>query len=171
MKNYAGHRLSPWLGHLMVSRQETSRPLLTAGEIMQLPPLDELVLVSGTAPIRGKKVRYFEDRELRARILAPPATRAPQVLAPPTAAQWIDTVQPAAEAAEAVTSPSDLANAGLRREPELPTHEEIAPPSKAAQEFEAPERPSRSTARRNLQRRFIDTARQASLDLGDDMGV
>src|SRR5882724_5521464 len=26
--NYAGHRLSPWLGHLMVSRQETARPLL-----------------------------------------------------------------------------------------------------------------------------------------------
>src|SRR5882672_7135753 len=36
MKNYAGHRLSPWLGHLMVSRQETSRPLLTPGEVMQL---------------------------------------------------------------------------------------------------------------------------------------
>ena len=35
MKNYAGHRLSPWLGHLMVSRQETSRPLLTSGEVMQ----------------------------------------------------------------------------------------------------------------------------------------
>src|SRR5713101_4712508 len=33
MKNYAGHRLSPWLGHLMVSRQETARPLLTAGEV------------------------------------------------------------------------------------------------------------------------------------------
>ncbi len=47
MKNYAGHRLSPWLGHLMVSRQETARPLLTAGEVMQLPPADELVLVSG----------------------------------------------------------------------------------------------------------------------------
>jgi type IV secretion system protein VirD4 len=25
MKNYAGHRLSPWLGHLMVSRSETAR--------------------------------------------------------------------------------------------------------------------------------------------------
>ena len=31
MRNYAGHRLSPWLGHLMVSRQETARPLLTPG--------------------------------------------------------------------------------------------------------------------------------------------
>ena len=31
MKNYAGSRLSPWLGHLMVSRSETARPLLDAG--------------------------------------------------------------------------------------------------------------------------------------------
>ena len=61
MKNYAGHRLSPWLGHLMVSRQETARPLLTPGEVMQLPPDDELVLVSGCHPIRAKKARYFED--------------------------------------------------------------------------------------------------------------
>ncbi|MDB5720009.1 MAG: hypothetical protein JWP15_627, partial [Alphaproteobacteria bacterium] len=29
----------------MVSRQETSRPLLTPGEVMQLPPSDGLVLV------------------------------------------------------------------------------------------------------------------------------
>ena len=44
-RNYAGHRLAPWLGHLMVSRQETARPLLTPGEVMQLPPNDELVMV------------------------------------------------------------------------------------------------------------------------------
>jgi type IV secretion system protein VirD4 len=29
LRNYAGHRLNPWLGHLMGSRQETARPLLT----------------------------------------------------------------------------------------------------------------------------------------------
>ena len=72
-RNYAGHRLSPWLGHLMVSRQETARPLLTPGEIMQLPPSDELVLVSGLAPIRASKVRYYEDRQLKARVIGPPA--------------------------------------------------------------------------------------------------
>ena len=72
MKNYAGHRLSPWLGHLMVSRQETARPLLTPGEVMQLPPDDELVLASGIPPIRAKKARYYEDPELQARILPPP---------------------------------------------------------------------------------------------------
>jgi len=53
MRNYAGHRLAPWLAHVMVSRQETARPLLTTGEVMQLPPKDELVLVSGMAPTVG----------------------------------------------------------------------------------------------------------------------
>src|SRR6478752_790590 len=72
MKNYAGHRLSPWLGHLMVSRQETSRPLLTPGEVMQLPSSDELVLVSGLSPIRAKKARYYEDKRFVARVLPPP---------------------------------------------------------------------------------------------------
>jgi type IV secretion system protein VirD4 len=62
MKNYAGHRLSPWLAHLMVSRQETARPLLTPGEVMQLPSTDEIVMVAGLPPIRAKKIRYYEDR-------------------------------------------------------------------------------------------------------------
>jgi type IV secretion system protein VirD4 len=74
-ENYAGHRLSPWLGHMMVSRQETARPLLTSGEVMQLPPKDELVLVSGYPPIRAKKVRWYEDAKLKARILPPPEVR------------------------------------------------------------------------------------------------
>jgi len=72
MRNYAGHRLAPWLAHVMVSRQETARALLTPGEVMQLPPTDELVLVSGLAPIRAKKLRYFEDRTFAGRVLPPP---------------------------------------------------------------------------------------------------
>ncbi len=72
MKNYAGSRLSPWLGHLMVSRSETARPLLTPGEVMQLPPSDEIVVVSGLHPIRARKARYFEDARCQERILPPP---------------------------------------------------------------------------------------------------
>jgi len=71
-RNYAGHRLSPWLSHVMVSRQETARPLLTPGEVMQLPPADELVLVSGLAPIRAKKLRYYEDRNFVQRVMPTP---------------------------------------------------------------------------------------------------
>jgi type IV secretion system protein VirD4 len=71
-RNYAGHRLAPWLSHVMVSRQETARPLLTPGEVMQLPPADELVMVSGLASIRAKKLRYYEDRNFAARVMPPP---------------------------------------------------------------------------------------------------
>ncbi len=76
MRNYAGHRLAPWLAHVMVSRQETSRPLLTPGEVMQLPATDELVLVSGVPPIRARKLRYFADRNFSQRVLHPPLLEA-----------------------------------------------------------------------------------------------
>jgi type IV secretion system protein VirD4 len=68
-KNYTGHRLSPWLPHMMVSRQETQRALLTPGEIMQLPATDEIVMVSGAPPVRARKLRYFEDGNFAARVL------------------------------------------------------------------------------------------------------
>ena len=176
MKNYAGHRLSPWLGHLMVSRQETARPLLTAGEVMQLPLDDELVLVSACHPIRAKKARYYENRELKARILPPPELSQRGVVA--TAA---DSASPshAADWAGAVVVPptsatDDPANAGIRREPKLPEHEEIAPePAKAAREFEPPEEESDDNAQRlrAFQRNARTVARQVSLDPADDMGL
>ena len=73
MRNYAGHRLAPWLAHVMVSRQETARPLLTTGEVMQLPADEELVMVAGTPPIRAHKLRYYEDRNFQARTVSPPS--------------------------------------------------------------------------------------------------
>jgi len=57
--NYAGSRMAPWLGHTMVSRQEAARPLLTPGEVMQLPADECLILTGGAPPIRARKVRYF----------------------------------------------------------------------------------------------------------------
>jgi type IV secretion system protein VirD4 len=171
MKNYAGHRLSPWLGHLMVSRQETARPLLTAGEVMQLPPDDELVLVSGCHPIRAKKARYYENHELKARILPPPDVSRRGVTAtvagsssPSGAADW----------GPRPSATNDPANAGIRREPELPEHEEIAPePAKAVREFEPPGEESDDDVQRlrAFQRNVRTLARQVSLDPADDMGL
>ncbi len=71
-RNLAGHRLSPWLTRLAVAEQETPRPLLTAGEILQLPADQQLVLVSGTPPIRACKLRFFTDTNFQRRCLAPP---------------------------------------------------------------------------------------------------
>ena len=72
MRNYAGHRLAPWLSHVMVSRQETARQLITPGEIMQLPPDEELLLVSGFPTIRAKKLKYYLDKNFTGRVLSPP---------------------------------------------------------------------------------------------------
>ena len=182
MKNYAGHRLSPWLGHLMVSRQETARPLLTAGEVMQLPPGDELVLVSGISPIRAKKARYYEDRRLAARIMPPPSLGAggfgdrpvprpcdwnhpPDPLQVPSVADG-----PAAAAPNARTG--DSANAGIRREPELPDHELVVPKTPesvfAVIEDEPDDQPERARA---LRQRMSGVARQAAMDPNDGISL
>ena len=175
MRNYAGHRLSPWLGHLMVSRQETSRALLTPGEVMQLPPDDELVMVSSCPPIRGKKARYYEDPQLQARILPPPTATAiadagRQALSiSEDFHDWADAV--VARAADGKAA--DTANSGIRREPGLPRHEEIAPqPSLPVREFEPFEDEPDDDAQRAraMQRQARGIARQAALDPADDMG-
>jgi type IV secretion system protein VirD4 len=71
-KNLSGKRLAAWLSHVTVSEQETARPLLTPGEILQFPTTDALVLVSGVAPIRAQKLQYYADRNFLARRLPAP---------------------------------------------------------------------------------------------------
>jgi type IV secretion system protein VirD4 len=170
MKNYAGHRLAPWLGHLMVSRQETARALLTPGEIMQLPADEAIVMVSGLPPVRARKARYYQDRRLTARMLAPPKpgntpagetrqddwSRLPPISAPARP-------KPAA-------SSDDSANGGIRREPELPLHEEIAaePPPPDVSEFAGLLDEADDDALRQKQmKRMARVARQAALDPDD----
>jgi type IV secretion system protein VirD4 len=172
--NYAGHRLAPWLGHLMVSRQETARPLLTPGEIMQLPPTDEIVMVAGTPPIRARKARYFEDARLMERILPPPdlAMASRDALSTPTD-DWTSRIvapvhQSAAKLAD--SSGGDPTNAGIRREPELPDHEEILPPQAApAQAFELlDDEPDIDTAKaRAMRQRMRMVARQVAMNPDD----
>lgn len=169
MRNYAGHRLAPWLGHLMVSRSETARQLLTPGEVMQLPPDDEIVMVAGTAPIRAKKARYFTDMRLNERILPPPDP----VEAPvsPQTDGW-SAIQPRHPDATLQAKAEDEANAGLRREPELPEHVAIAPetPPEPAKEFEMmlDEEPEDTARQRQVLRRQMgQVARQATLDRND----
>ncbi len=176
MKNYAGHRLSPWLGHLMVSRQETARPLLTPGEIMQLPPLDELVMVSGCHPIRAKKARYYEDTELKARVMPPPIfspqplPNVPGMAEIPFGSDWANSIV----RSRSGSATEDPANAGIRREPELPEHEDIVPkPHHPTDEFESIEdEPDDGPVQNRLMQRSLPSmARQVSLDPADDMGM
>lgn len=78
-KNYTGHRLAPWLSHVMVSQQETQRPLMTPGEIMQMPAGDALIFLASHPPIKARKLRYFEDQNFIDRVggLERPAACAP----------------------------------------------------------------------------------------------
>jgi len=178
MRNYAGHRLSPWLGHLMVSRSETARPLLTPGEVMQLPATDEIVMVAGAAPIRAKKARYYEDARFKERVLPQPNPQTPGRTSRTDAWSTLTTQEPdAALMAEMEKAGSDQANSGLRREPELPDHVAIAKETtdqKPAEEFaalldEEPEDVARQ--RQALRRQMTGVARQVSLDPNDGMDL
>ena len=122
-RNYAGHRLAPWLGHLMVSRQETARPLLTPGEVMQLPPDEAVVMVSSVPPVKARKLRYYADANFQRRVLPPPGlTAGPYPDAPPLRADdWRELAVPMATAAP---SPALMAGmtadeGGPRLQPEL----------------------------------------------------
>ncbi|MBL8580200.1 MAG: conjugal transfer protein TraG [Mesorhizobium sp.] len=177
MKNYAGHRLSPWLGHLMVSRSETARPLLTPGEVMQLAPADEIVMVAGTAPIRAKKARYYEDPRFKERVLSPPD---PQRCGRTSRADgWSTLVPPKPDVAllaEVEKAQGDQANSGLRREPELPDHVAIVKETtdqKPAEEFAImlDEEPEDVAQRQALRRQMTGVARQVSLDPNDGMDL
>jgi len=189
MKNYAGHRLSPWLGHLMVSRSETARPLMTPGEVMQLPPDDEIVMVAGVPPIRAKKARYYEDRRLAERILPAPKHSEGGTDLEPDDWSALVPVQPPTPVTDhgqgdGIAAPANIvrtegktdgdpANAGLRREPGLERHKDIAPePMKpAVNEFdpEMDERDDDAVRVRTLVRNARNVARQISMDPGDGM--
>jgi type IV secretion system protein VirD4 len=176
MKNYAGHRLSPWLGHLMVSRQETARPLLTPGEVMQLPPTDEIIMVAGAPPIRAKKARYFEDERFLERIFPPPKVAVREAAARPD--DWSPLPQPASPSvsikreatysSEAIDNP---AGENLHREPSL--HERNAPlMSPDLNEFD-PDLPDEAdddaAQKRIVARSMRRVARNAALDPDDGM--
>ncbi|MBR0683950.1 conjugal transfer protein TraG [Roseomonas eburnea] len=173
-RNYAGHRLSPWLGHLMVSRQETARPLLTPGEVMQLLPTDEIVLVSGCPPIRARKARYYEDRQLRARVVAPPdpAAAAPCAL---RADDWSALKPLSRNDGAASADAGDDADGGIRREPSLPEHEQIAPEPSPPPErefiFAEDDQNDDASRTRALAARARRVARQAALDPDDGIAL
>jgi type IV secretion system protein VirD4 len=176
MKNYAGHRLSPWLGHLMVSRTETARALLTPGEVMQLPSDEEIVMASGLPPIRAKKARYFADARFKRRILSAPA---PYMAVTGTTDDWnrnfgaAHSVEDGAHVIEEATG--DSANGGIRQEPELPLHEDVAPPpAPVPGEFDFGDQDEQADAARlraAADRRLARGARAASLDPDDGIDL
>jgi type IV secretion system protein VirD4 len=174
MKNYAGHRLSPWLGHLMVSRQETSRPLLTPGEVMQLSPNEAIVMVSGVHPVRARKVRYYEDPQFQRRILKPSRAVPIDLVMRPDEWSWHAPIPPSVKLLAALTNKRRDQNGGIRCEPELPQHEEVVLNAPLADnEFDATpdEGETYAVQAAGLNRSMQGPARAVSLDPDDKMGL
>ncbi|WP_017930648.1 conjugal transfer protein TraG [Robiginitomaculum antarcticum] len=142
MRNYAGHRLAPWLSHVMVSRQETARQLITPGEVMQLPQDEEIILLSGFSPIKTKKLKYYTDKNFTGRVIPPPllSPEGPYPFSPNSAAtDWTENGAPMTRfvdgrlitAAEKKALKNTSVRAGKERTPELP-----GVPSKSGPEAE-----------------------------------
>ena len=55
-----------------VNVSEQRRALLLPQEVKELGPDEAIIFLEGLRPIRCRKIRYFEDRRFRARLLAPP---------------------------------------------------------------------------------------------------
>jgi type IV secretion system protein VirD4 len=174
-RNYAGHRLSPWLGHLMVSRQESARPLLTPGEVMQLPATEEIVMVSGQPPIRAKKLRYFEDSNFSSRILPAPTLQAKGYADRPAAKadDWTGLATPVVlKSAELQGFPAAGVDddGGLHRHPEI-GEEPLEPVHRLDDLAILDEHDAGDTQRPEQQRQFQRTARLASLDPSDGLSL
>jgi type IV secretion system protein VirD4 len=153
--------------------------LLTPGEVMQLPPDDELVLVSGVPPIRAKKARYFEDPRLTERVLPPPKLGPLDREGSAPTDDWSRLPAPTNRSVSKPVSVTgarppvdDPANSGIRREPGLPGHEDIVTEvSKPPTEFDFPEEGDDGVAvrARVMRTNRSGLAGQAAMDPGDGL--
>jgi type IV secretion system protein VirD4 len=110
---YSGHRLSPWLSHVMASEEESQRPLLTSDEALRLPEDATLVFRAGHRPIFAEKVRYFEDPRLLARAKIP-APEASDRIFGETEIGHSDVLESGAHGITGTTAPEGLATATSR---------------------------------------------------------
>jgi type IV secretion system protein VirD4 len=143
--------------------------------VMQLPPSDEIVMVSGVHPIRAGKARYYEDARFQERVLAPPMLARPKEARPD---DWSSRPLPPhpkipeplqGEQAE----DDDPTAADRRRQPELdrrtvekkvPLDNEFSPDSADDLDEDVPRVGRMSEIMQGV-------SRQASLDPGDDLGL
>lgn len=138
--NYAGSRMAPWLGHTMVSRQEAARPLLTPGEVMQLPADECLILTGGAPPIRARKVRYFSAPLFADRLRRKPVLRAQT--GPGRATDW-DSIAPLISEAARPQSGRPTPSSSAGSDP-LTSRHEASGATARQQTFEFSQAPGRS---------------------------
>ena len=177
-RNYAGHRLSPWLGHLMVSRQETARPLLTPGEVMQLPDHQEIVMVSGHPPAKATKIRYYADDNFKSRVLPAPILDGKGYADRPAARtdDWTGLVRPNKPAVAARSAASEQDEGGHQLAPQLDEAEVVRLHDRPRDDLAVLDDDTADTGTRDGKipqptRQFRRLARLATLDPDDGMAL
>ena len=151
---------------------------------MQLPPSEELVLVSACHPIRAKKARYYEDVRFNARVLPPPSLALPSEGTSggrpnKGADDWSNLPVPAPvdDAAGPIAGSffeEDTENSGIRRERMLPDHEAIVAeePAPSTEFTFSDDEPDDDAVRAgSLRQRFGTVARPAALDPDDGISL
>ena len=99
---------------------------------MQLPADEEVVMVAGIAPIRAKKLKYYEDSNFTRRVMSPPPLSADGFADKPSprSDDWAALKTPSADAHPTFplsrVNPNVVEEGSLQREPNLseqPMHE------------------------------------------------
>jgi hypothetical protein len=92
---------------------------------MQLSPNEAIVMISGVHPVRARKARYFEDPQLQHRILKPSGAVPIDWVARPDEWSRQAPIRPSIKFLFALTNKARDQNSGIRREPDLPQHEDV----------------------------------------------
>lgn len=67
----SGGRFAMFKRNASVSTVEFGRPLLLPSEINRLPQNQEIILVNGLYPILANKIRFYDDKRFKYKVLAP----------------------------------------------------------------------------------------------------
>ena len=176
MRNYAGHRLAPWLAHVMVSRQETARQLITPGEVMQLPVNRELILLAGFSPIKALKIRYFSDRNFTDRVLPPfdtsPWSNGYPGATPPSSCDWDRRTRPVdARLTIEAEKQASVTNNGKLLEPNLPGKVSVNKPKENVEVAKTPDFEPQAEAIQIGQMGALVRAHGLAQTTGKELGV
>ena len=134
---------------------------------MQLPANEELVMLAGAPPIRARKVRYYLDAQLRARIGAAPGSTTGR----PAESDWRDVIPTVTETA-ADRAARAAEEGGLRLDPEPVQEETPAPEARPRlSEFDWWADGEADSVDADFARRAASVARQASLDPDDGVAL
>lgn len=67
----SGGRFAMFMRNTSLSTVEFGRPLMLPSEINRLPQHQEIILVNGLYPVLANKIRYYDDKRFKEKVLAP----------------------------------------------------------------------------------------------------